>query len=138
MAGDAMTFLRNEWQRRPWWMNAAFLLCLYMSLFYVPRDLFFTPIHGDEEVWLGIVLRDAAAKATEPLHWAIYAAGAWGFWRMRAWMWPWAAIYVAQIAIGTVVWNFTDPRGSGWPGLALACVFLIPAIALWRNRAVFR
>ena len=64
----------------------------------VPFDIFFTPIERDQEVWFGIVLRGMWAKVTEPLHWAVYAAGAWGFWKMRRWMWPWAAVYVAQVA----------------------------------------
>ncbi len=98
-------YLRDQWARRAWWMNAMLLLCVYMAVIRVPFDLFFTPIEGDEEVWFGIVLRGLAAKLTEPLHWAIYAAGAWGFWRMSRWMWPWAAVYMAQIAIGTLVWN---------------------------------
>ena len=103
----------------------------------MPLDLFFTPIEGDEEVWFGIVLRGLAAKLTEPLHWAIYAAGAWGFWKMRRWMWPWAAVYVAQIAIGTVIWNVTDPRGNGWLGALVGGVFMIPTIALWRSKQTF-
>ncbi len=41
-------------------------------------------------VWLGFMLTGWAAKATEPLHWLIYGAGAYGFWKMSRWMWPWA------------------------------------------------
>jgi len=131
------TFLYREWARRPWWMNVAFVFCLYMAVINVPLDLIFTPVEGDEEVWFGLVLHGVWAKATEPLHFAIYAAGAYGFWNMRRWMWPWAGLYVLQIAIGTAVWNFTDPRGSGWPGVVVALVFLVPAIALWRARERF-
>jgi hypothetical protein len=76
------------------------------------------------------------AKATEPLHWAVYAAGAWGFWKMRRWMWPWAAVYAAQIAVGTVIWNYLDPRGNAGLG-AVVGAFLIPTIALWRSRSTF-
>lgn len=120
-------------------MNVALLLCLYMSVVRVPLDLFLTPIERDEEVWLGIVLRGMPAKLTEPLHWAIYAAGAWGFWKMRAWMWPWAAVYAAQIAVGAMIWNSIDPRGSGWLGaLFVGCIFMIPTTALWRSKQAFR
>ncbi len=129
--------IRAEWLRRPWWMNLMFLLCLYMAFIRVPLDIFFTPIEHDQEVWFGIVLRGIWAKATEPLHWAVYAAGAWGFWKMRRWVWPWAAIYVAQIAVGTVIWNYHDPRGSGSIGALLGIAFLIPTIALWRSRGAF-
>jgi hypothetical protein len=130
--------LRTEWARRPWWMNLIFLFCLYMTFVYMPFDLFFKPIERDEEVWFGVVLHGTWAKATEPLHWAIYAALAWGFWKMRAWMWPWAAVYVAQVAIGMLVWNLLDPRGQGWlVGAIAAAVFLVPTIALWRSRTMF-
>jgi hypothetical protein len=132
-----LEFVRVQWRQRPWWMNALLGVCAYMALVYVPRDVFFIPIERDQEVWFGVVLRGVWAKATEALHWAIYAAGAWGFFTMAKWMWPWAAVYVAQIAIGTMIWNLTDPRGAGCTGVALGIAFLIPAIALWRSRAAF-
>src|SRR3954469_14889580 len=106
---SAMAMLRTTLARRPWWMNLLFGFCLYMTFVYLPFDVFAKPVAHDEEVWFGVVLRGWAAKATEPLHWAIYAAGAYGFFRMRGWMWPWAALYVAQIAIGMFVWNVHDP-----------------------------
>ena len=69
------------------------------------------------------------------MHWLIYVAGAYGFWRMRPWMWPWAALYVAQIAVGMLVWSVLDPRGAGMAGGSVAAaVFLVPTIALWRAR----
>jgi hypothetical protein len=123
--------------RRPWWMTGLLVLCLYMAAVRVPLDFLTTPIARDEEVWLGIVLRGGLAKATEPLHAAIYAAGAYGFWRMRSWMWPWAAVYAAQVAVGTLVWNAVDPRGRGWIAVPVAIAMLVPAIALWRSRAAF-
>jgi hypothetical protein len=126
--------------RRPWWMNALLAFCLYMSVVRVPRDLFSTPVANDQEVWFGILLRGTAAKATEPLHWAIYAAGAYGFWKMRAWMHPWAALYVLQIALGTLVWSVSDPLGRG-RGLAAGvggfAAFAALAWQLWRSRAHF-
>lgn len=129
--------LRAEWSKRSWWMNVMFGFCLFMTLFYLPYDLFFKPIERDEEVWFGLVLRGVWAKATAPLHWAIYAACAWGFWKMRSWMWPWAAVYCAQITIGMVVWGITDPRGAALTGGIAGIVFLTATIALWRARAAF-
>ena len=114
------------------------LFCLYMTCVYLPFDMFLKPVATDREVWFGIALAGWWAKATEPLHWIIYALGAWGFWGMRRWMWPWASVYTAQIAIGMLVWNLTDPRGRGWIGGVLtALVFTIPTIALWRAKALF-
>jgi hypothetical protein len=130
---------RAEWAARPWWMNAMFAFCGYMTFVYMPFDLFWKSVEQDDEVWFGVLFHGWIAKATEPLHWAIYAGGAYGFWKMRSWMWPWAAVYVAQISIGMLVWNLRDPRGAGMLGGAVAAgVFLIPMIALWRSRDRFR
>lgn len=126
-------------QGRPWWMNALWAFCLYMTFIYMPYDVFAKPVAQDEEVWLGFVLRGWAAKLTAPLHWAIYAAGAFGFWKMSAWMWPWAALYAAQVTIAMAVWNLIDPRGSGaLAAAASAALFLVPTVALWRARPRFR
>lgn len=104
----------------------------------MPFDMFFKPVAEDQEVWFGIVLTGWAAKATEPLHWAIYGAGAWGFLKMRKWLWPWASLYVCQIAISMVVWSILDERGRGIEaGLIAATPFVILAVALWRSRHRF-
>jgi len=130
--------LAAEWSRRPWWMNLIFAFCVYMTFIYMPFDLFWKPVAQDEEVWFGITLHGWPAKLTAPLHWAIYAAGAWGFWKMRSWMWPWASVYVVQVSFSMLVWNLLDPRGAGWiAGLVAAIVFLVPAVALWRARSIF-
>ena len=111
--GQIATFIAAEWGKRRWWMNLTFLFCLYMTFIYLPFDLFLKPVADDEEVWLGFTLHGWWAKATEPLHWLIYAAGAYGFWKMKHWMWPWAAAYVGQVALAMLLWNVIDPRGAG-------------------------
>ena len=118
-------------------MNLMWLFCLYMTFIYMPFDIFIKPVAVDQEVWFGFVLTGWAAKLTAPLHWAIYAAGAYGFWKMRWWMWPWAAIYVAQIALGMGIWSLLDPRGGLWTGVVSMAVMTVPAIALWRAKARF-
>lgn len=134
-----MSVLAAEWRRRPWWMNGLFVFCLYMTFVYLPFDLFWKPVEQDEEVWFGVTLHGWPAKLTAPLHWAIYAAGAFGFWKMRPWMWPWAAVYAAQVCVAMLVWNLLDPRGGGWlSGLIAAAVFMVPTVALWRARDLFR
>ena len=135
---DRLAALRNNFKLRPMWMNALLLFCAYMTFIYVPWDFLFKPLAEDQEVWFGILLTGWAAKATEPLHWAIYAAGTVGFWRMRPWMHPWAAVYVIQIAIGMFVWSMLDERSRGWTGgIVVAIPFVILAVALWRARARF-
>ena len=112
--------------------------CLYMTFVYMPYDLFIKPVAEDQEVWFGFMLEGWAAKATEPLHWAIYAAGAYGFWKMSPWMWPWAAVYGAQVVIAMGMFPLLNDMGSPWTGAVAAALFAVPSIALWRARPRFR
>ncbi|MYH14128.1 MAG: hypothetical protein F4149_02995 [Gammaproteobacteria bacterium] len=131
--------LRNELDKRSWWMNLIFAFCVYMTFIYMPFDIFYKPMAEDEEVWFGFTLHGFWAKATAPLHWLIYAGLAVGFFRMSRWMWPWAAVYAAQIALSMLVWNLLDPRGGGWVvGLIAGAIFLPPTVALWRARGAFQ
>ena len=129
---------RAELAKRPWWMNAMLVFCAYMTFVYMPFDLFFKPVAEDQEVWFGLMLTGWAAKATEPIHWAIYAGGLVGFWRMAPWMHPWAALYVAQIAIGMLVWSVLDERGTWIMGAVAALIFTALAVVLWRARDRFQ
>lgn len=120
-------------------MNLILLFCLYMTFLYMPFDIFYKPVAVDEEVWFGIVLHGWMAKATAPLHWFIYAALAYGFYHMKSWIWPWAAIYAGQVVIAMFVWNLLDPRGGGWTaGLIAGAVFAIPLVALIRAKSLFK
>ena len=80
--------LRKLFGGRPLYMNALLVFCAYMTTVYLPFDLFWKPVAEDQEVWFGFMLSGWAAKVTEPLHWAIYAAGAWGLFKLRRWMHP--------------------------------------------------
>ncbi|MGR8947119.1 MAG: hypothetical protein ACU84Q_03670 [Gammaproteobacteria bacterium] len=136
---DALTqSVKADFHLRPWWMNGLFYFCVYMTFIYLPFDIFLKPVSTDHEIWLGFALQGWWAKATAPLHWLIYAAGAFGFWKMRYWMWPWAAAYCLQVVVAMFVWNIINPRGAGllW-GLLAAAVFMIPTVALWRAKALF-
>jgi short-subunit dehydrogenase len=114
--------------RRPWWMNLLFFFCLYMAVVHIPLELLFTPVARDEEVWLGIVFRGAAAKLLTIPHWIVYVLGAYGFWRMRPWMWPWAAVYAAQVALAMLVWGLVHLEG--FTGVLLALVSPLPFLGL--------
>ena len=129
--------IRDLASGRPHWMNAIFAFCLFMTFIYMPFDLFWKPVEGDQEVWFGLMVTGWWAKATAPLHWAIYGAGAYGFWKMRRWMHPWAALYVAQIAIGMLVWSLLDERGSAITGVIPFALFAALSVAIWRSRPHF-
>jgi hypothetical protein len=130
--------LSKNLKLRPRWLNMLMAFCAYMTFIYVPWDFFFKPVSADQEVWFGIVLNGWAAKATEPLHWMIYAAGTVGLWKMKSWMHPWASLYVVQIAIGMFVWQMLDERGRGLIVAIISAVpFILLAIALWRAKRRF-
>ena len=104
--------------------------------FLVYRDLFVAHAR-DVEIWFGFELRGSAALATAPLHWSIFALGAWGFWRLRHWIWPWASVYALTIAASHLVWNVTSAAGGGlWAGAWQFALFSLPAVALlWARPA---
>jgi len=130
---------RAHLQRRPAWMNALMFFCVFMAAIQLPVDFFHTPVAHDDQVWFGIVLHGWAAKLGEIAHWLVYAAGAYGFWHMRTWMWPWAAAYAGQVAFSMFIW-FAVQRG-GARGFLLALLSLIPfgglTLLLWRSRPLF-
>lgn len=132
-------WLRVLFDGRPWWMNVLMVFCGYMAFVYLPWDLFVKPTAVDEEVWFGIRFHGAAAKLLAVPHWAVYALGAYGFRKMRPWMWPWASFYAAQVAVGMLVWN--GVYVGGFVGLLLGLVSFLPflglAWALWEARPVF-
>lgn len=132
-------WLRERLGERPAWMNALLAFCAFMTFVYLPWDLFVKPIAVDEEVWFGIRFHGVLAKLLALPHWAVYAAGTVGFWRMRRWMWPWAALYTAQVALGFLVWPFLyvgGPRGAVL-GVVGAAAFGALAWALHRARERF-
>ena len=124
--------------KRPWWMTALAGFCLATVAFLVPRDLFVAETR-DVEVWLGFELHGAAARLSAPLHWAIFAIGAWGFWRARPWIVPCAAGYCFYVALSHLIWSEASPHGQGWPmGLAQAAALSLPGFLLLRARRSLR
>jgi short-subunit dehydrogenase len=132
-------WLRERLGERPTWMNALLAFCAFMTFVYLPWDLFVKPIAVDEEVWFGIRFHGVLAKLLALPHWALYAAGTVGFWRMRRWMWPWAALYTAQVAVGFLVWPFLYVGGlrGAILGAVGAAAFGALAFALHAARGRF-
>ena len=122
--------LINNLKQRPWWMNCLMLFCGYMTVIYLPWDIFLKALSEDQEVWFGILFTGWAAKAGAVLHWLVY-----GFGKMKSWMFPWAGVYTLQISVGMLIWTAMDSRGSGMlSGIIVAIPFLALAIALWRSK----
>lgn len=115
-------------------MTALALYCAFTVVFLAWRDLF-VPHVRDVEVWGGFELHGAAARYTAPLHWLIFAGGAWGFWRARPWIVPAAAAYTFYVALSHLVWSEASPHGNGWlVGLAQAAAISLPGFLLLRAR----
>jgi hypothetical protein len=117
-------------------VSALAAFCAITVPFLALRDLFH-PGARAVEVWLGFELTGRAALATAPLHWAIFALGAHGFWKERPWIWPASAAYAFYVAASHLIWSETSPHGRGLAaGLAQAAAFsLVGALLLRAGRS---
>jgi hypothetical protein len=85
------------------------------------------------EVWLGFELHGAWARWTAPLHWALFAVGAWAFARGHRWIWRAAPFYAGYVAFSHLVWNLVSPSGGGLlDGLWQLALFSLPVVLLLR------
>jgi hypothetical protein len=84
-------------------MTALAVLCAFTVVFLAWRDLTLPHVR-DVEVWGGFEVHGAAARWSAPLHWLIFAVGAWGFWRARPWIVPAALAYAVYVAVSHGVW----------------------------------
>lgn len=124
---------------RPWWINCLLIFSVYMSIVYLPWDIFIKPLNEDQEVWFGILFTGWPAKIGALLHWLVYGFAMAGFAGMKRWIQPWASLYLVQIAYGMAYWGFTDERGSGSIATAaVSLIFLLLAYNLWRRRNLFK
>ena len=136
--GKLLGTVIEDWRLRPWWMSLMFYFCCYMTFIYMPFDMFIKPVAEDKEIWFGFTLTGWWAKATATLHWLISVSYTHLFRNMKAWMWPWASLYAAQVAIAMFVWSVLNERGGGLlPAVLVGLLFLIPTIALWKSKARF-
>ncbi|NNL66271.1 MAG: SDR family oxidoreductase [Myxococcales bacterium] len=133
-------WFRDRMAGRPGWMNVLMLFAAFMAFVYCPWDIFVKPAAIDEEVWFGVRFHGAWAKLLAIPHWLIYGGMAYGFWRMRPWMHPWAAVYWGQVAIAMLVWPLLYVEGVGGllTGLVAAGAFAALTHALWKAEPLFR
>ena len=113
-------------------MTGLAVLCALTVPFLAWRDLL-VPHVRDVEVWLGFEVHGRVAQLSAPLHWAIFAAGAWSLWRAKPWSVPAAAAYLFYVALSHLVWSEASPNGRGWPaGLLQAAGFSALGVLLLR------
>lgn len=132
-------WIRERLADRPAWMNALLFFCAFMAFVYVPWDLLIKSVGSDEEVWFGVRAHGWAAKLLAIPHWAVYLAGTVGFWHMHRWLWPWAAVYAAQVALGFAIWPLLYVGGfKSWVFAAVGLAFFGSiAVALWNAKPLF-
>jgi hypothetical protein len=109
-----------------------------MTFIYSPFDVVLKPMAEDEDVWFGFMFHGWAAKVGGVVHWLVYAALAWGLWRMEAWVWILGSLYTSQVALAMFLWPImqTD-SGSLISSLIAGGLFGIPAVAFWRSKPLF-
>jgi hypothetical protein len=123
---------------RPAWMTALAALCALTVVVSIFRDLFL-PANRWMEIWFGFEITGWPALVTAPLHWAIFATGAYGFWNQRPWAAPCAAGYLVYAALAHLVWSEVSPHGRGiaigiMQAAALSSVALV-VFGLGRHKA---
>ena len=119
---------------RPPWMTALAIFCAATVVFLVWRDLT-VPHVRDVEVWGGFEVYGAAARWSAPLHWLIFAVGAWACWTAQPWITGAVAAYVFYVAVSHLIWSEASPNGNGWlVGLAQAAAISIPGFLVLRAR----
>jgi hypothetical protein len=116
-------------------MTAAAALCALTVVVVVFRDLFL-PASREVEVWFGFEVYGWLAYLTAPIHWAIFAVAAWGFWTGAPWIVPAAAVYLFYAAFSHLVWSEASPHGRGWMvGLVQALAISTLGYLLLQRRA---
>ena len=121
---------------RPGWMKVAAVVCAATVVVSVARDLFL-PASRAVEVWFGFEITGPLALATAPIHWAIFAVGAWAFWTGRMTAVPFAAAYLVYAGLSHLVWSEVSPHGRGWPiGLVQAMLIASVGWVLLQLRAL--
>lgn len=104
------SWVRHQHTLRPGWATILALVCAALAAWQV-LALVAIPVASDEQVWLGYTFRGIAAKVATVPHVAIYGIGAYGFWRMAGWMWPWAAVWACLVAVAMFVWGVLNLEG---------------------------
>ena len=112
-------FFRRHRNRTPALDDRARAVLRATVVFLAVRDLF-VPHVRDVEVWFGFELRGAAARLTAPLHWAIFAFGAWGSGARGRGSYRAARLRLLRGALAPGL-ERGEPERHGWPiGLAQA------------------
>ena len=130
--------VKAEWAKRSWWLNLIMLFSIFMVFIYTPFDVILKPLAEDEDVWFGYMFTGWAAKVGGVVHCIVYAAIAWGLWKMRPWVWWVGGLYLTQVAIAMFLWPLFQTDGGLISAIIAGTLFAIPAVAFWRAKDQFQ
>ncbi|TNF88897.1 MAG: hypothetical protein EP301_04015 [Gammaproteobacteria bacterium] len=130
--------VKAEWAKRSWWLNAIMLFSIFMVFIYTPFDVIMKPLAEDEDVWFGYMFTGWAAKVGGAVHCIVYAAIAWGLWKMRPWVWWVGGLYLTQVSIAMFLWPLFQTDGGVISAVIAGTLFAIPAVAFWRAKEQFQ
>ena len=130
--------LKAEWSKRAWWLNLIMLFSFYMVIIYTPFDVGLKPLAEDEDVWFGYTFTGWGAKAGGVVHAIVYAALAWGLWKMHPWVWWVGSLYLTQVALAMFLWPLFNDQGGLLTAAIAGGIFAIPAVAFWMARDRFQ
>jgi hypothetical protein len=129
--------LKNNLTLRPGWMNVVMFFCFYMTFVYLPWDIFVKPISEDQEVWFGVLFYGWLAKVGGLFHWVVYGALFYGMWHMRRWFVMGIMLYLWQVGVSMMLWNWINEGQPSWFGFLSALVFILLSYLFYVRKEFF-
>ena len=130
--------LKHNLALRPGWMSIVMFFCFYMTLIYLPWDIFVKPIMDDQEVWFGVLFYGWLAKLGGVLHWIVYSAFAYGLWNMKGWVRIAIVLYLWQVGFSMIVWTWLSQDEANWGGFVLGTLFLFLSYLFQRSKSLVK
>lgn len=130
--------LKHNLSLRPGWMSIVMFFCFYMTLIYLPWDIFVKPIMDDQEVWFGVLFYGWLAKLGGVLHWIVYSAFAYGLWHMMGWVRIAIVLYLWQVGFSMIVWTWLSQDEGNWGGVMLGTLFFFLSYLFHRSKSLVK
>ncbi|MDB3993893.1 hypothetical protein N9478_10445 [Gammaproteobacteria bacterium] len=130
--------LKHNLSLRPGWMSIVMFFCFYMTLIYLPWDIFVKPIMDDQEVWFGVLFFGWLAKLGGVLHWIVYSAFAYGLWHMKGWVRIAIVLYLWQVGFSMIVWTWLSQGEGNWGGFVPGTLFFFLSYLFHRSKSLVK
>ncbi|MDG2141624.1 MAG: hypothetical protein P8K27_09015 [Gammaproteobacteria bacterium] len=129
--------LKNNLTLRPGWMNLVLFFCFYMTFIYLPWDILVKPISEDQEVWFGVLFYGWLAKVGGVCHWVVYGTLLYGMWHMKQWLVTGMILYLWQVGLSMILWNWIREGQPGWFGLISGLAFILLSYFFYDRKEFF-